>query len=248
LNILALDTAGPVLSVALETQADAADGESSNFWYTEVDAGRRHSEFLMACADWLCKSAGIKPENLDIVACMQGPGSFTGLRIGFSAAKGIALALGIPLVAISTLDCMAAPLSFWPGITLPAMDAKKGCFFTALYRQGQRLTTDMDAPPESIAAEIAKIQNSTIEGTIESIVLTGCGAHMLFSRLAGLLPQTSLCVSPDFKKGRSGGLLKIAKYNILHKDKTKLDRIYTGPVYLRKSDAELHTGKAKTSL
>ncbi|MCL2602514.1 MAG: tRNA (adenosine(37)-N6)-threonylcarbamoyltransferase complex dimerization subunit type 1 TsaB, partial [Treponema sp.] len=160
MNILAFDTSDAVLSVALEVGPSA---EGGSFWYTEVDAGTRHSELLMPCADWLCRSAGIQPEQVGLVACMEGPGSFTGLRIGFSAAKGIALAFGVPLTAVPTLDCIAEPLSFWRGITVAAIDAKKGCFFTALYRQGTRLTEYMDASPQRIADEIAQVQGSERE-------------------------------------------------------------------------------------
>lgn len=236
MNILALDSAGEVLSAALETESKNGT-ESGNFFYTEIDAGTRHCELLMSCADWLCKCAGIKPENIDMVACMEGPGSFTGLRIGFSAAKGIALALGIPLVAVPTLDCIAYPLSFWPGIVVPAMDAKKGCFFTALYRQGQRLTDYIDAPAELVAAEITKERRSP-NSTLEPVLFTGCGAQMLFSRLGTLLPPVSVSVNSDFKTGAARGLLKIARNNIIYKGGSNL-----GPVYLRKSDAELNAGK-----
>ena len=225
MNILALDTAAEVLSVALATEAGVS--------YTETDAGTRHSELLMESADLLCKIAGIKPKDLDLIACMKGPGSFTGLRIGFSAAKGLAVALKKPLAAIHTLDCLAYPLSFWPGIVLPAMDAKKGCFFAALYRDGQRLTDYMDASPENLAKEI----NRARLFPEELLVLTGCGAALLFSRLEALIPPEHIRVDIAARKGRARELLETAKNTILDNSD-----IYSGPVYLRKSDAELKTG------
>ena len=85
MNILAIDSAWDVLSAAL------AIGDET--FFIEIDAGLRHSELLMECADTLCKTAGISPTDLKMVACMKGPGSFTGLRIGYSIAKGIAMAL-----------------------------------------------------------------------------------------------------------------------------------------------------------
>ena len=233
MNILALDTADEVLSVAL-----AAEGGVSCM---EIDAGRRHSELLMDSVQRLCAIAGIKPADLTLIACMKGPGSFTGLRIGFSAAKGIALALNIPLVAVPTLDCLAWPLSVWPGIVLPAMDAKKGCFFTALYREGRRLTDYMDASPaaiaeaiaEAIAAELGKVR---LPGP-QQIILTGCGAPLLYSHLTALIPPEDIKVDPKSKKGGAKELLEIVKDIIVDKDDSN-----SGPIYLRKSDAELKTG------
>lgn len=229
MNILALDTADQVFSVAL-----AGEG---GVWYTEIDAGSRHSELLMTCANGLCENAGLKPENLGLVACMKGPGSFTGLRIGFSAAKGMALALNIPLAAVPTLDCLAYPFSAWPGIVVPAMDAKKSCFFTALYRGGKRLTGYMDASPQTLGEELAKARLSPDE----RVILTGCGAQLLFPRLAAFFPPEYTFVAPGARKGGARELLEIAKNAIVQDTE-----INSGPVYLRKSDAELNKVKAGT--
>jgi len=231
-NILALDTAGEVLSLAL-------DGESG-LWYIEADAGSRHSELLMECIDTLCKRADIAPSNLDRIACMKGPGSFTGLRIGFSVAKGLALALGIPCTAVPTLDCIAHPLSFCSGIIVPAIDAKKGCFFTALYRKGKRLTDYMDAAPQTIAEELAR-QQLTGE---ETITLSGCGADLLSSRLMPDFPGR-INVDTNARKGSAKELLKIVKGTIMSVDTSAPmeDTTALQPVYLRKSDAELNAKK-----
>lgn len=224
MNILALDTADQVLSAALGTE--------TGVWYTEIDAGSRHSELLMECIDGLCGSAGLRPEALDYVACMKGPGSFTGLRIGFSAAKGLCLALGIPLITAPTLDCLANPLSIWPGIVLPAMDAKRGCFFAALYRGGERLTDYMDESPETLANEAAKARLSPNE----SIVLTGSGAKLLGSGLTAYLSREHIRIDPESGRGRARELLEIVRGAKL----SATDDINGGPVYIRKSDAEIN--------
>jgi len=232
MNILALDTAMEILSVALSCE--------SGLWYTEADAGSRHSELLMECVDSLCKRANIAPCKLDRIACMQGPGSFTGLRIGFSVAKGLALALGIPFSAVPTLDCIAYPLSCCPGIIVPAIDAKKGCFFTALYREEQRLTDYLDAEPETIAEEIARQQSSDHD----PIILSGSGADLLSSRLSPDFPNR-INVDPNARKGAAKELIKIVKGTIIPVDTSASmkNAIALQPVYLRKSDAELHAKK-----
>jgi len=226
MNILALDSSGEVLSAALETE--------SGVWYSEIDAGSRHSELIMECVDGLCKTAGFSQYDLNAVACAKGPGSFTGLRIGFSTAKGLCRALDIPLIAVPTLDCLAYPLSVWPGLILPAIDAKKGCFFTAFYRGDTKLTDYLDAAPELIVKTAEKV---TLDSN-EPVILTGSGAQMLFSSLARFTSLEKTTIYPQFRRGIAKELLEIAKSIIVK----GVDDINSGLDYLRKSDAELNCG------
>jgi tRNA threonylcarbamoyladenosine biosynthesis protein TsaB len=232
MNILALDTAAAVLSIALSSGTDIR--------YFEMDGGLRHGELLMGAVDRLLDSAGLEPPGLECVACMKGPGSFTGLRIGFATAKGLALALGIPLVSVPTLDCMAAPLAAWPGIVLPVMDAKKDHFFTALYRNGVRESDYLDATAETIAATFAAKMGK--EGPV---MLSGPAAELLRDKISALfegsLKEGSLpgrgwfFIDPAGKRGRARELLDIImKRGILDSEAEG-----NGPLYLRKSDAEL---------
>jgi tRNA threonylcarbamoyladenosine biosynthesis protein TsaB len=223
MRILALDTSDQVLSAALDTE--------NGVFCVEIDAGIRHSELLMECIDGLFKTAGLNPRELDLVVCMKGPGSFTGLRIGFSTAKGLCTALGIRFATVPTLDCLAYNLSIWPGIVVPAIDAKKGCFFSSLYRGGIRLTDYMDAPPEIIAKEAARLR--LFPG--EPLVLTGSGAGILLPQLRNYLSENC---SIDRKSGRGKAmeLLNIVKCGIINTE----DELGSGPMYIRKSDAELN--------
>ena len=228
MNIIALDSSTEVLSVALAVENEV--------FYSEVDAASRHSELLMECADNLCKTASLSPANLNMAACMKGPGSFTGLRIAYSAAKGLSLALGIPIKAVPTLDCIAHSYTAWPGIIIPAIDAKKGSFFAALYRGTRRLSGYLDAPPETIAELIGK----SLFFPEECVFLTGPGAELLFSRLTAFSNPGQIVIDPLFKKGRARELLEIAKSDIV----INADDLNSGPVYIRKSDAELVRIKA----
>ena len=230
MNILALDSSSQALSVALGTEYGV--------WHTEIDAGAGHSELLMECIDGLCKLAGLSPKDLNMVSCMKGPGSFTGLRIGFSTAKGLALALGIPLIAVPTLDCLAHSFSTWPEIVLSAIDAKQGCFFAAFYREGNRLTDYFDASPVALAREVVKVVSPG-----EPIILTGSGAQLLYSGLGPYIPAENFSfdkikIDPEFMRGRAKDLLKMVKTGMY-----KEDDIDSGPVYLRKSDAEQNLTK-----
>lgn len=222
MNILAFDSADQVLSAAL------ASGK--NVWYFEIDDGIRHSELLMEITDMLFKTAHIQSTELNMVACMKGPGSFTGLRIGFSAAKGLSMALGIPLVSIPTLDCLAYHLSPWPGIVVPAIDSKKQCFFSALYQNGIVLTDYMDVSAETIAMEIEKKMNG------KTVILTGSGAELLKTRLTEYIAPDLVTLDPQFRRGRARELLEIVKNGRI----SGSNDLEAGPIYLRKSDAELN--------
>jgi tRNA threonylcarbamoyladenosine biosynthesis protein TsaB len=222
MNILALDAADAVLSVALST----GDG----VWYFEADSGLRHGEQLMGAVDRLLDSAGMEPGDLDLAACMKGPGSFTGLRIAFASARGLSLSLGIPMVSVPTLDCMAAPWDAWPGIVLPAMDAKKGRFYTALYRGGRRLGECLDATPGELAAALGEAGSAD-----EPAMLTGPAAQMVLEALMPP-PRNNFFVDPGGKRGKARELVDIIKKNGIL---TEGEDLFSGPLYLRKSDAEL---------
>jgi tRNA threonylcarbamoyladenosine biosynthesis protein TsaB len=230
MNILALDTATPVLSAALST------GEG--VWHFEINAGLTHSELLMEAVDRLIKTAGLKPSRLDLVACMKGPGSFTGLRIGFAAAKGIALSLGIPLRTVPTLDCMADPFENWQGIVIPVIDARKHSFFTALYRGKTRISGYMDAGIPAIAGALKTAVSGEAAENENRILLTGPDADMIKGQLEEFFPKNCLFFDPHGKKGRGPELLEVVKkYSILDNIS---DEIFSGPLYLRKSDAEIN--------
>jgi tRNA threonylcarbamoyladenosine biosynthesis protein TsaB len=232
-NILAIDTATSILSAALNT-----DGGT---WFFEADAGLRHSEILMDVIETLMTSADLPRDKLEGVVCMKGPGSFTGLRIGFAAAKGLALSLGIPFTAVPTLDCMAFSSPAWPGFVLPLIDAKQNNFFTALYRGGKRLSDFIDAGTSRIAGMVSgALSGAPLEE--KRLLLTGPDAGIFCARLRentpALLPEDLIFLDPECRKGRAKELLEVVK-NVDIFD-NRADDLFTGPDYIRKSDAELH--------
>jgi tRNA threonylcarbamoyladenosine biosynthesis protein TsaB len=236
MNIIAFDTASDTFALGLAVETEKP-GEEKRY-YLEISGGGRHSELIMDGADTLLRMAGLKKEELEGAACMKGPGSFTGLRIGFAAAKGIALALGIPLVSIPTLDCLSLSFSFWPGIVLPVMDAKKGAFFTALYRRGEKIGEYLDIDAEKLAALVKKAE------PCPSLLITGPAAPLAFPALAAVFPQTA--ADPACQRSHSGELLNLAEKRFivmkagLFNSENELYSPGSGPLYLRKSDAELH--------
>jgi tRNA threonylcarbamoyladenosine biosynthesis protein TsaB len=227
MNLLAIDTATEKFSVALVSKG--------GIWFFEADAGLRHSELVMDSIDMLMRKAALKPQELHGVICMGGPGSFTGLRIGFSLAKGLALSLGIPFAAVPTLDCMAWPFASWPGIVVPVLDAKKGAFFCALYRDGKGLGPGMDAAPAEIVKAIASCADMQ-----NQVLLVGPGAEMLYQKMTDSpngLDTARIKPEKRLRWGNAETLLHIARDTAIFDNNT--DNYSDGPKYIRKSDAEL---------
>ncbi|MDR2842144.1 MAG: tRNA (adenosine(37)-N6)-threonylcarbamoyltransferase complex dimerization subunit type 1 TsaB [Spirochaetaceae bacterium] len=224
-SILAIDTSMDYLSAALKTP--------QGIFTVEVCAGARHSELLIEAADSVFRLAGISAEDVDLFACMEGPGSFTGLRIGFAAVKGFALAMGKPMIPCPTLECIALPFENSNCLVVPLIDAKQKRFFTALFKNGEKLTENLDALPELIAELISANE----EG--KPVLLCGNGAEAAKSELMKFAPKTAFICDPEFKRGRAALMLKyIEKTGKV--DNISLDQnCFSAPVYLRKSDAEI---------
>jgi len=127
MRILALETATLAGSAAL-LDGSRVVGESV------LDIALTHSERLMAMVDRLLTDCGWRVSALDGLAVSIGPGSFTGLRVGVATAKGLALALGLPVAAVPTLDALAENLPFAEAPVCPLLDARKGEVYLALYR------------------------------------------------------------------------------------------------------------------
>jgi tRNA threonylcarbamoyladenosine biosynthesis protein TsaB len=246
-TIIAWDTATSILSVALVCGAFSKHRAQ---WYVEIDAGQRHGELLMEVSDQVIKTARLKPGDVDLVVCMQGPGSFTGLRIGFAAAKGMALALKIPLLTVPTLDCMALSCSLWPGMVIPVIDAKKQCYFTALYQKEQRITEYMDVTPAQIAELMVQNRKNDLRIREEGILLTGPDGEQVLTALKALRSiapdiRDQIHLDPWAKRGWGKELVELAQRKLqagdgeLMKELRDTSDVFSGPLYLRKSDAEL---------
>ncbi|MBT8259274.1 MAG: tRNA (adenosine(37)-N6)-threonylcarbamoyltransferase complex dimerization subunit type 1 TsaB [Bacteroidia bacterium] len=125
--ILQLETATTNCSVSL-----SSEGETLVF---KEDYGSKysHAERLHVYIDEVVKKAGIKLSELGAVAVSKGPGSYTGLRIGVSAAKGLCYALDIPLIAIPTLQSLASQVQEESGLIIPMIDARRMEVYSAVY-------------------------------------------------------------------------------------------------------------------
>jgi len=166
---------------------------------------------------------------------MGGPGSFTGLRIGYSIAKGLALSLSISFAPVPTMECIANNEQFTRGFIMTVIEARKNAYFYAFFKDGQRFTEDKDSGLSQIINEIEQY----IKGDHKHIILTGHGAKKLYESLP---ENTKNNLSLVFEnKGYAKELITIAKNkNLFCHDCTVY--LYSGPEYIRKTDAEIALG------
>jgi tRNA threonylcarbamoyladenosine biosynthesis protein TsaB len=178
--ILQIETATTSCSVALSRYGEVLG-------FKEINARNIHAEVITLYIDELLNNAGISYNDLDAIAVSSGPGSYTGLRIGVSTAKGLCFALDKPLIAIETLEAMAYGVINNPGffeesntLLCPMIDARRMEVYTALFdNEGNRVReTAADIIDENSFADYLKNNK---------IVFFGDGAEKCKSVLSGNL-------------------------------------------------------------
>jgi len=222
LNLLAIDTACSVLSIAV-----SMDDE---IFYAETEAGLRHSEIVMDMIDSQMKKASLAPSDIDGVVCMGGPGSFTGLRIGYSIAKGLSLSLSVPFIAIPTLDCIASRHN---ALVLSVIEARKKSWFFSVHRGERNIKPAAEAAAIQISDEIIK----RTETENEKMILTGSGTSSLFPSLSHEAAKHLIYNNESCGYAREM-IAAVKKQNLLNNYNSAI--LYSGPEYLRKTDAELN--------
>jgi tRNA threonylcarbamoyladenosine biosynthesis protein TsaB len=165
-RVLCLDTSTPTARVAI------VDGAGAIVAGAEATA-ERHSAHVLKLCDEVLRAAGLRPDGLDAIACGAGPGSFTGLRVGLSVAKGLVLATGKPLLLVSSLQALAldiareAPRA--PAFVVPCIDAGKGevyAFACAVDAAGTVAAggEPWRLSPEALAARLAELPGALLAG------------------------------------------------------------------------------------
>jgi tRNA threonylcarbamoyladenosine biosynthesis protein TsaB len=219
MNILAADTSTPIMNLALVT-----DNGCTSF---SLEDGMHHSENLVPAIIELLKKRNISLKDLDLLACTAGPGSFTGLRIAMSALKGISSATATPLVSVKTMDLLASFTNFYPGVRVVAIDARKKRFYIALYRGDKRLCPDLDCHESEV---IEMLQGE------DHVLITGPDSDLFSKKLieAGIKD-----IRLDIDNSPKNIALQLAQLAAVQFEAQGADPIGSGPVYVRKSDAEI---------
>ena len=224
MRILALETAAKAVSAAV-----TEDGKVLAAAYQ--DTGLTHSRTLMPLVELLLKNTGMTVSSLDAIAVSAGPGSFTGVRIGVSAAKGLAWAADKPCAAVSTLAALARNAAFADGLIVCAMDARRQQVYNALFEaRGGRLTRLTEDRAIALADLTEELRSDPRPKTV-----LGDGGRMCFDFLtaagvpcrlapAHLVKENAVSVALEAEElARNGGLVSAQEL---------------APVYLRPPQAE----------
>ncbi|MDO5401556.1 MAG: tRNA (adenosine(37)-N6)-threonylcarbamoyltransferase complex dimerization subunit type 1 TsaB [Eubacteriales bacterium] len=222
--ILAFETSAKAASVAL-LEEDKLLGESYQ------NTGLTHSQTLMVMAQDLLKQCGKTVGDVNAVAVAQGPGSFTGVRIGVAAAKGFAWGGALPCCGVSTLEAMALSLGAYEGYVCPVMDARRSQVYNALFRAENgkitRISEDRAIALSDLAGELKALDGP--------IFLVGDGSPLTFKTLGGDIP--SLILPPEHRlHQRATGVALLAAKKIAAGETA--DGNTLTPNYLRLSQAE----------
>ena len=222
--ILAFETSAKAASVALLV-GDKLLSESYQ------NTGMTHSQTLMVMAEDMLKQCGKTAKDVDAVAVAEGPGSFTGVRIGVAAAKGFAWGREIPCCGVSTLEAMAQSLGIYDGYICPVMDARRSQVYNALFEADRgeitRIREDRAISLDDLAEDVKKME--------KPVFLVGDGSILCYNTLLERVP--SLVLPPEHRMHqRAVGVGIIAARQI--RAGISGDAAALTPNYLRLSQAE----------
>lgn len=224
--ILAVDTSAKPVSCAL-----AQDDKLLASFYSNT--GLTHSQTLMPMIDDLLKVAGVSVRDLDALAVNAGPGSFTGVRIGVSAVKGLAFTDDLPCISVSTLECMAECAVAEPGSLICClMDARCHQVYTALFEKDAsgnliRLTQDEALTMDQLLNELLTYKRP--------VILVGDGSELCYRAWNGAIPDVILA-PPAVRFQNAAGTALVAS-RMWQKGMT-ISSDALQPIYLRLPQAE----------
>lgn len=210
--ILNIETATKNCSVALAK-------EGKTILCKEIaEEGYSHAEQLHVFIEEIIKEVGITFQDLIAIAVSQGPGSYTGLRIGVSAAKGLSYALEIPLIAVDTLQILASQATISSGLIIPMIDARRMEVYSAIFSSNLKRT-------RSIQAEI--ITENSFEELQETLYFVGDCAE----KCKPVLTKDNVIFLDEIKypSAKEMSVISFEKYQ---KNET-VDVAYFEPYYLK---------------
>ena len=219
MKALAIDCAVTRLIVAAKND--------DNMCAAVYDIGMKQSETIVNAVDYVLEKAGITAKELDYTCVTAGPGSFTGLRLGFSVLKALTLANGTPLYAISSLKIHAWPYQEAELPVLCGIDAKKDRFYANLTDGEKEILADGDYELSAIVEKANLFEKIFVCGTDNEVFIN-------------LLKENGIkatIIAPKVQALSAESMFQITEKMIADGEKPLAD--YDGPVYLRASEAEV---------
>lgn len=218
MNILAVDTSAVTASVAVMREGVIA-GQAS---FTN---GLTHSQTLMPMVDYVLKGAGLTAADIDLFAASNGPGSFTGLRIGVGTVKGLAYACGRDCAGVSTLRALAHNIAPTDRLIVPIMDARRGQVYTAAYRYDGGAVVEVSAPAAMDVEQLCS-------GLSENVVFVGDGARPYMDKIQAMMEERAEFAPPQLRLQNAASVCAAAL------SETPVPPEELSVIYLRKPQAE----------
>ncbi len=223
MKALAIDCAVTRLIVAAKND--------ENMCAAVYDIGMKQSETLINAIDYVLAKVELSPSELDYTCVTGGPGSFTGLRLGFSALKALTLVNNTPLYAISSLKIHAFPFSDFALPLLCGIDAKKDRFYANLTADGKEILADGDYEIPFIVEKANQFDKILVCGTDNEVFINLLKENGIKAKI----------IAPKVQPLSVESMFQLAEKMIADGEKPLAE--YDGPVYLRASEAEVKLQK-----
>lgn len=220
MKALALDTSLTRITIAAKNDDKTA--------YLTLDIGMKQSEKLIPSVEYVLSQVDLKTSELDYTVLCKGPGSFTGLRLAFSALKAIELSFDIPVYGVGTLQAYSYAYSDFDIPVLCAVDAKKNRFYLSASHGSKILIEDGDYEVEAVKEKIEGFEG-------DKVFVCGSDAELFISRIKDIITEKKF-ISLKGKPNETENLFAIAEDMIAKKIPALSD--FEGPVYIRASEAE----------
>ncbi len=232
MKIIALDSSGLVASVAL------AEDDNLIAEYT-VQYKKTHSQTLLPMLDEIGRMVELDLTTVDAIAVAAGPGSFTGLRIGSATAKGLAFALGKPVIPVPTVDGLAFQMYGAKDLVCPIMDARRNQVYTGIYEflpdQTGRFVYDMHVIRQQCAVSFDEIAEE-LNRLDRSVIFLGDGVPVFRERMEQVM-RVPYTAAPLHRARQSAAALASLGQLYYEQGRT-VDGAAFAPEYLRLSQAE----------
>jgi len=226
-KVLAIDTSSMAGSVAV-CHGDMVLAESL------VNVRSTHSERLLVQIEQALEIASLSVEELDLLAVVHGPGSFTGLRVGLATAKGLATAVGIPVVGLSTLEALAMNLPLCPYQVCAFLDARKQEVYSCLY-------SCKSGFPEAVIEELVLPPAELLSQLEGEVVLVGDAVSLYRSMIDEQLGERAKLPPSVSHHLRASSVAALAIYKLANGQQSTVEEL--SPCYIRPSDADLPKSK-----
>ncbi len=218
MNLLVMDTSGPVCGAAVMDERRV---------YSEWTMQNRntHSVNLMPMVEAVLAASGKTLREMDAIAAVTGPGSFTGVRIGVATAKGLAHGAGLPCIAVDALEALSRSAGAFDGVVCPIQDARAGQVYGAAFRNGVRLRENAPMKLEEYL--------ETLRPLGERFLFTGDGVPVHRETIHTLIGNAAVFAATDFC------FLRPAAAGMLALEKGKpVDYLHLEASYLRPPNAK----------